>query len=69
MSDAAAGRRVCHPVTAAGMVLTTISAVLFVFLWSLKSFGWIGNPYLGLFAFIATPALFVLGLLVIPLGA
>lgn len=57
-----------HPVSAAGIALTTVSAVLFLSLWVLDAAGWIRNPYIGLFAFIALPVLFVAGLLLIPFG-
>jgi hypothetical protein len=58
-----------HPLSAAGIVLTTVSATLFLSLWALDAAGWIPNPYVGLLAFIAIPVLFVLGLLLIPIGA
>jgi nitrate/TMAO reductase-like tetraheme cytochrome c subunit len=57
-----------HPVAIAGVLLTTISAVVFVGVLIADAFGLIGNPYAGLVAFIAIPAFFVLGLLLIPLG-
>ncbi len=58
-----------HPLSAAGIVLTTVSATLFLSLWALDAAGWIRNPYVGLLAFIAIPALFVTGLVLIPIGA
>lgn len=58
-----------HPVAAFGTALTTLSAVLFVLLWVAESAGWLGNPYLGLLTFVLLPALFLAGLLCIPLGA
>ncbi len=62
-------RRPAHPVSAAGIALTTMSALLFLLLWMLDAAGWIQNPYVGLVAFVALPLLFVIGLLLIPLGA
>ncbi len=62
-------RRPSHPVSAAGITLTTTSALLFLLLWILDAAGWIQNPYVGLLAFVALPLLFVIGLLLIPLGA
>jgi hypothetical protein len=61
-------RRPAHPLSAAGVALTTISALLFVLLWILDAAHLIRNPYIGLFAFIALPVLFLLGLLLMPLG-
>jgi nitrate/TMAO reductase-like tetraheme cytochrome c subunit len=58
-----------HPIAALGVVLTSLSALAFLALWGLESLGWIHNPYLGLLIFIAVPGLFVIGLLLIPLGA
>jgi hypothetical protein len=58
-----------HPLSAAGIALTTVSATLFLSLWLLDAAGWIRNPYVGLLAFIAIPVLFVTGLVLIPLGA
>jgi len=65
----AADRRPFHTVSAAGIALTTVSALLFLLLWILDAAGWIQNPYVGLLAFIGLPAVFVAGLLLIPLGA
>src|SRR5687768_5745402 len=57
-----------HPVTLAGVVITTVSAVAFLTLLAADMFGMFANPYAGLVIFIAVPALFVFGLLLIPLG-
>ena len=51
------------------MVLTTISAVVFIVVLLADLFGLHTNPYLGIIFFLVLPALFVLGLLLIPLGA
>jgi hypothetical protein len=54
-----------------GAALTTAAAVLFLTFFILESLGWVGhsNPYLGIIFFIALPMLFVIGLLLMPLGA
>jgi nitrate/TMAO reductase-like tetraheme cytochrome c subunit len=57
-----------HPVAIAGVVITTVAAVAFLTLLGGELFGLFNNPYAGLVIFIAMPALFVLGLLLIPLG-
>ena len=62
-------RLIRSPISTAGMVLTTISAVVFIVILLGDLFGLHSNPYLGIVFFILLPALFVLGLLLIPLGA
>ncbi len=57
-----------HPLAIAGAVITTVSAVLFVALVIAMLAGWLNNPYAGLVVFVAIPAVFVIGLLLIPLG-
>ena len=56
-----------NTVTLAGAAITTASAALFVALF-LVEFVTEGSPYLGLLTFVALPAVFVAGLLLIPLG-
>jgi hypothetical protein len=53
-----------------GAVLTTVSAVLFLTFFAFELIGWTdhSNPYLGIVFFIVLPAIFIFGLLVIPLG-
>jgi hypothetical protein len=58
-----------HPVSIAGVVLTTVSAVLFIALVIAIFAGLLENPYAGLVVFVALPAVFVLGLILIPTGA
>jgi hypothetical protein len=61
-----------NAVSIAGAVLTTLTALLFVGVFFLDLFGFLGvhtNPYLGIVFFIGLPALFIFGLLLIPLGA
>ena len=54
---------VMHWLTSIGVVLTTASAVAFLVL----LFQHINNPYFGIIVFFILPALFVLGLLLMPL--
>ncbi len=62
-------RSFSHPLSVAGAILTTISAVLFLVFLLLDVIGVHTSPYLGIVTFVALPALFVVGLLLIPLGA
>jgi hypothetical protein len=62
-------RLIRSPISISGMVLTTITAVVFVIVLLADLFGLHTNPYLGILFFLILPALFVLGLLLIPLGA
>jgi nitrate/TMAO reductase-like tetraheme cytochrome c subunit len=55
---------VVHWLTSIGVVLTTASAVVFLALVFQPS----NNPYFGIVVFVVIPALFVLGLLLMPLG-
>jgi NapC/NirT cytochrome c family protein len=57
-----------HPLAIAGALLATVSAVVFIALLIAALAGLFTNPYAGLVVFIAIPALFVIGLLLIPLG-
>jgi hypothetical protein len=58
-----------HPVAIAGAIITTTSAAVFVAL-TIGVFTGLfeHNPYAGLVVFVALPAVFVAGLLLIPLG-
>jgi hypothetical protein len=62
-------RLVRSPISVTGMVLTTISAVLFLVVFLADVFGLHSNPYLGIVFFLVLPGLFLLGLLLIPFGA
>ena len=62
-------RLIRSPVSVAGMVLTTISAVLFIVVLLADLFGLHTNPYIGVVFFLILPAVFLLGLGLIPLGA
>jgi hypothetical protein len=62
-------RLIRSPISVIGMVLTTISAVLFLVVFLADLFGFHSNPYIGLVFFVLLPGLFMFGLLLIPLGA
>ena len=57
-----------HPLAIAGALITTTAAVVFIALVIAMFVGLFDNPYAGLVVFVAIPALFVLGLLLMPLG-
>lgn len=57
------------PLSIAGMVLTTISAVVFLVVFLADLFGMHTNPYIGILFFLILPGIFVIGLALIPLGA
>jgi hypothetical protein len=57
-----------NPTSIAGAALTTISAVLFIVYVVLEAFGLIISPYAGLLGYLLVPAVFVVGLLLIPFG-
>jgi hypothetical protein len=57
-----------HPISRIGVALTTASALLFIFLLVIDVLGVLQNPYAGIVVFILVPALFVFGLLLIPVG-
>jgi nitrate/TMAO reductase-like tetraheme cytochrome c subunit len=62
-------RLIRTPISVVGMVLTTISAVLFLVVFLADLFGWHTNPYLGIVFFLILPAVFLFGLALIPVGA
>jgi hypothetical protein len=51
------------------MVLTSLSAVVFLVVFLADLFGFHTNPYLGILFFVILPSIFILGLIMIPLGA
>ena len=57
-----------HPLAIAGVVIATAAAVVFITLVIAGLAGMFENPYAGLVIFLAIPAVFVLGLLLIPGG-
>ena len=62
-------RLIRSPIAIAGMVLTTVSAVLFLIVFLADLFGLHTNPYIGIVFFLVLPALFLVGLALIPIGA
>lgn len=52
-----------------GAALTTVSGLLILGLAAAAMQGFVGSPYVGIFAFLVLPGFFVLGLLLIPFGA
>jgi hypothetical protein len=57
-----------HPLAIAGALITTASTVVFIALVIAEFTGLLDNPYAGLVVFIAVPAVFAFGLVLIPLG-
>lgn len=57
-----------NTVSALGVALTTACGFLFLALLVLELCGFLQNPYTGLVIFVFVPAVFVLGLLLIPIG-
>lgn len=55
-------------VSAIGIALTTASALIFLLLLLLQLLGFVQNPYSGIVAFVLLPAVFIFGLLLIPIG-
>ncbi|MGE3512389.1 MAG: NapC/NirT family cytochrome c [Vicinamibacterales bacterium] len=62
-------RLIRSPVSVIGMVLTTVSAVVFLVVFLADLFGMHTNPYVGILFFLILPAIFLFGLVLIPLGA
>src|SRR4249920_2191476 len=62
-------RLIRSPLSVAGMVVTTISAALFLVVFFADLFGLHTNPYIGVVFFLLLPGVFLLGLVLIPLGA
>ncbi len=62
-------RLIRSPVSVVGMVLTTISAVVFLVVFLADLFGLHTNPYIGILFFLVLPGIFLFGLVLIPLGA
>src|SRR5580693_1551506 len=57
-----------HWVTMAGVALVTLAGFSWLFVLPTSVRGNVGNPYIGLLVFIAIPAVFFAGLILIPIG-
>src|SRR6187551_1647577 len=57
-----------NPVSLVGVLLTTLGAILFLIFFIADAFGLHSNPYMGIVFFIILPAIFVFGLILIPIG-
>src|SRR5262245_19020478 len=62
-------KAVRNPISLTGIAIATAMAIVFLVLLALELSGQLTNPYAGLLVFVAVPAAFVLGLLLIPIGA
>jgi hypothetical protein len=58
-----------NPISLIGAAISTAMAIVFLALLALETGGQLQNPYLGLLLFIAVPAVFVFGMVLIPIGA
>ena len=57
-----------NPISLIGVAVATAMAVVFLLLLTLEFTGQLTNPYAGLLVFVAVPFVFVIGLLLIPIG-
>lgn len=57
-----------NPISWTGGMVATAAAFLFVILFLLEVFGYLTNPYIGILVFVAVPAAFAFGLLLVPAG-
>ena len=57
-----------NPVSLVGIAIATAMAWVFLALFALDLLGYLDNPYIGLVLFVAIPAAFMAGLLLIPIG-
>jgi hypothetical protein len=57
-----------NPISLIGVAVATAMAVVFLLLLTAEVTGLLTNPYAGLLVFVAVPFLFVIGLLLIPIG-
>ena len=58
-----------NPLSLIGVAIATAMGVLFLALLALELGGQLVNPYLGLLLFVAVPVAFLIGLLLVPIGA
>ncbi|HEX3129992.1 MAG TPA: NapC/NirT family cytochrome c [Thermoanaerobaculia bacterium] len=57
-----------NPISLIGSAIVTASAILIVTLFTLGLLGFEGGPYIGILAYLILPGIFILGLLLIPIG-
>jgi hypothetical protein len=57
-----------NPLTVSGIVMTTLSGLLIIIFLLAQLWGGLDNPYIGLFAYVVLPIMFVIGLIQIPIG-
>ena len=57
-----------NPLSIAGAVITTISALAFLLFVALEAFDLLKSPYAGLLGYVLVPGAFLVGLALIPLG-
>lgn len=57
-----------NPISLFGAAVVTATGILIVTLFTLETFGLRGSPYIGILAYLVLPILFILGLLLIPVG-
>lgn len=57
-----------NPLSIFGTALTTSSALLFLALFGMELVGMEGGPYIGIIAFLILPAIFLVGLVLMPIG-
>ena len=57
-----------NPISLVGAAVVTATGILIVTLFTLESFGLREGPYAGIIAYLILPVLFILGLLLIPIG-
>ena len=56
-------------ISLSGTALALAALVLMLSLFALEQFGFDGGPYLGILTFLILPMIFVVGLILIPIGA
>src|SRR4051812_42107409 len=57
-----------NPISLVGTATVTVSALLFLFMYLLDALGIETNPYIGMVFFVIIPGIFVVGLVLIPIG-
>jgi hypothetical protein len=57
-----------NPISAVGVALTTATSFFFLVLVTMQGLGFLQNPYTGILVFVLVPALFLIGLLIMPVG-